>query len=65
MPTIHVTLLEGRTREIKRELIEGLTEVVERVAGTHREGITVILHEVRAEDYGRGGVPIADRRKPE
>ena len=62
MPTIHVTLLEGRSREVKRELIARLTDVVETVAGTPRDGITVILHEVTPEDYGRGGVTIADRR---
>lgn len=62
MPTVHVTLLEGRTREVKRALIVGLTDVVERVAGTPREGITVILHEVSMEDYGRGGTVMADRR---
>lgn len=62
MPTVHVTLLEGRTRELRRELIVRITDVVEEVAGTPRDGITVILHEVAAEDYGRGGVTIADRR---
>lgn len=61
MPTVQVSLLKGRSREVKRELISRITEVVHEVAKTPKEGIVVILHEVSSEDYGRGGQALADR----
>jgi len=55
VPLIHVELLEGRSPERKRELIEALTETVERVLGARRESIRVVLLEIPKVHWGIGG----------
>lgn len=62
MPSIQITMLKGRTIEQKRKLVERLTDVVVEEAKTPREGVVVSIIEVEREDYGRGGVLMADRK---
>jgi 4-oxalocrotonate tautomerase len=63
MPIIQVNLLEGRSAEIKRELIAEITQAVSRTLGNSPETIRVLLHEVPEENWGVAGVPIVDRKK--
>jgi 4-oxalocrotonate tautomerase len=60
MPELHVYMLPGRTAEQKRGLIEGLTGVMVDVGGAERERVVVLLHEVEAEHWGSGGVPMSE-----
>ena len=57
MPLIDVTLIEGRTPEKKRALIEALTKAAEESIGAPRPSIRVILREVPAAHWAVGGVP--------
>ena len=56
MPYIHVTLAFGRSRELKRELIVALTDMMERVLEVKRSDIHVLLWELAPENIGEGGV---------
>ena len=60
MPLIQVYMLKGRTSEQKRRLMEGMTEVMVEVLGSERERVGVVVHEMDAENWGRGGVPMSD-----
>jgi 4-oxalocrotonate tautomerase len=62
MPIIQVQLLEGRSKDLKRQLISEITEVVSKTLGNPPESIRVLLHEVPAENWGVGGAPIMDRK---
>jgi 4-oxalocrotonate tautomerase len=53
-------MLRGRTPEQKRTLIEELTHVMVDVAHADQEQVAVVLHEVEAENWGRGGVSMAE-----
>jgi 4-oxalocrotonate tautomerase family enzyme len=56
VPYIHVTLAFGRSRELKRELIVALTDMMERVLEVKRSDIHVLLWELAPENIGEGGV---------
>jgi len=55
MPVIDVTMLEGRTTEMKAALIRELTDVAQRVLGVPRETVRVLVRELPAENWGVGG----------
>lgn len=59
MPLIQVYMLKGRTSEQKRRLIEEMTNVMVDVVGSDAERVGVVVHEVDAENWGRGGVPLS------
>lgn len=62
MPTIQITMLKGRTIEQKRKIVERVTDVLAEEAKTPKDGVVVTIVEVEREDYGRGGVLMADRK---
>jgi 4-oxalocrotonate tautomerase len=58
MPIVHVHLLEGRSRELKQQLISEITAAVSRTLGNSPASIRVLLHEVPQENWGVAGLPI-------
>jgi 4-oxalocrotonate tautomerase len=62
MPTIQITMLKGRTIEQKRKIVERVTDALAEEAKTPKEGVVVTIVEVERQDYGRGGVLMADRK---
>jgi 4-oxalocrotonate tautomerase len=65
MPIIDVSLLAGRSAEVKRALIRELTDAAERVLGVQRASIRVLLREVPPEHWGAGGEAKAAPAKDE
>jgi 4-oxalocrotonate tautomerase len=63
MPLIQVHMLEGRTDQQKRQLMEGLTKVMVDVCGSSPERVTVLLHDMDAGDWARAGVSMADEQR--
>ncbi len=63
MPHVQITLLGGRTEEQKRRVAERVTQVLVEEADAKREAVSVAFLEVPAENYARGGILIADRRR--
>lgn len=55
MPVVTVNWLEGRSTAQKQELIAGITDVMHRIGGSPVDRITVVLQDVPAENWGRGG----------
>ncbi|MFZ5633536.1 MAG: 2-hydroxymuconate tautomerase [Bacillota bacterium] len=60
MPTIHVHIIEGRTREQKRQLVRGITDVVVKTCGANPERVVVYINEVKKEYAARAGVLRSD-----
>jgi 4-oxalocrotonate tautomerase len=56
VPLIHVEMLEGRSEEIKEQLIAELTDTTVSVLGVNRESIRVVLVDVPKSHWGIGGV---------
>ena len=63
MPMIQVTMLDGRTAEQKRKIVQRITDVLVEEAAARREAIVVVFHEVSKESYASGGILMADKGK--
>ncbi len=61
MPHVQITLLEGRTPEQKRKIVERVTETMVQEAGTSREAVSVAFVEVSTASFARGGVLALDK----
>lgn len=62
MPHIQITLLKGRSIEVKRKIASRVTDVIAEEAETAKEGISISFVEVDRESYARAGVLIADKK---
>ena len=63
MPHIQITMLEGRTPEQKRKVVERLTEVMVEEIGTKKESVTVAFVEVPPANFAAAGVLALDKQK--
>lgn len=54
MPVIHVELYEGRSKEVKQRIVAGITDVFVN-EGVPSEAVTVILTDIKKENYGSNG----------
>lgn len=56
MPFIHLEMLEGRTYEQKKALVEEMTTVVSKHTGAPKEAIHIILRDIpRGTGLAQGG----------
>lgn len=62
MPIIRVELLEGRSRDQKREFVEGVTDLFVRVCGGTPETVQVVFFDVSKDDWGANGALVSDRQ---
>ncbi|MBT3557687.1 MAG: 4-oxalocrotonate tautomerase [Rhodospirillales bacterium] len=61
MPSIHVEMLTGKTRDQKRALVKELTEGYVRAVGGKPDGIYIFINEFEKEDVGIGGMNAIDK----
>jgi 4-oxalocrotonate tautomerase len=54
MPIVHIELYPGRSKTMKEHLVRRIVDAVSEVAGTSREGVEVIFHEVAKDDWALG-----------
>ncbi|WP_028309262.1 2-hydroxymuconate tautomerase [Desulfitibacter alkalitolerans] len=55
MPIVRVDMLEGRTTEQKRVLVEKITEAVCTSVGVPPERVTVVIQDVPKTNLGSAG----------
>ncbi|MBS4761903.1 tautomerase family protein [Carnobacteriaceae bacterium zg-ZUI252] len=56
MPFVHLEMLEGRTFEQKKALVEELTAVISKHTGAPTEAIHIILRDIpRGDGLAQGG----------
>ena len=55
MPTYHVEMLEGRTLEQKKKLVEQITRVSVEVLGGSADAVDVLIVDVKRENWATGG----------
>ena len=63
MPHVQITLLEGRTPEQKRRVVERITQTLVAEIGTNRENISIAFLEVTPACFSLGGMLMLDRKK--
>ena len=61
MPSMHIKLFEGRSKEKKRELAEALTKETCRVLECSPEAVDIIFEDVKKENWATAGKLWSDR----
>jgi 4-oxalocrotonate tautomerase len=56
MPTYHIEMLEGRTLEQKKKLVEEITRVSVEVLGGSPNSVDILITDVKRENWATGGV---------
>ena len=64
MPIVRVEWLAGRSLDQRRAIVGRITDALQDVAGSRRESIKVILHDVPPENYGSAGGLLSEREAP-
>lgn len=62
MPTVIIEMIEGRTVDQKRALVDGVTKAVVQAVQCPVDAVTVIIHDDKRENYGHGGVLYLDKK---
>lgn len=60
MPIVQIHLIEGRTIDQKRKLVESVTKAICESVNTTPEHVKIILSDMAKHDYAIGGVLKAD-----
>ena len=55
MPTYHIEMIEGRTVEQKKKLVEEITRVSVEVLGGTPEMVDILITDVKRENCATGG----------
>ena len=55
MPTYHIEMIEGRTIEQKRKLVQEITRVTVEVLGGSPESVDILITDVKRENWATGG----------
>ena len=55
MPFAQIYILEGRTDEQKRAVIEKVTQALVDAMGAPKENVRVLIHDVPKENWGIAG----------
>jgi 4-oxalocrotonate tautomerase len=62
MPIVTINILEGRSKEQKKELIKNVSAAVSETIAAPPETIRVIINEMPYDNYGLAGLPIKEYR---
>jgi 4-oxalocrotonate tautomerase len=60
MPFAQIYMLEGRTPEQKKAVIEKVTQALMEAVGAPKEAVRVWIHEMPKENWGIAGVSAKD-----
>jgi 4-oxalocrotonate tautomerase len=55
MPSYHVEMMEGRTIDQKKKLVEAITRVSVEILGGVADSVDVIITDIRRENWATGG----------
>jgi len=61
MPIVQVELLEGRTLEQKRLLVEKVTQAIVESIGAPAENISIIIRDMEKTNYAKAGKLACDK----
>ena len=55
MPSYHIEMMEGRTIEQKKKLVEAITRVSVEILGGVADSVDVIITDIKRENWATGG----------
>jgi len=62
LPIVHIYLLEGRSEEKLKNLIENVTKATSESLEVDPDKIMVVLHELPPDKIARGGITLKEQR---
>ena len=63
MPLVEIHLLEGRTKEQKKALLEAVTRAIQESLGTPLETIRVWVQEIPKDEFMTAGILASEKEK--
>ena len=54
MPTYHIEMMEGRTVEQKKKLVDEITRVSVEILGGSPESVDILITDVKLENWATG-----------
>ena len=64
MPYVNIKITrEGATQNQKAKLIQGVTDLLVDILGKNPSSTFVVIDEVDLDDWGIGGLPVAELRR--
>ncbi len=57
MPMVKIEMFEGRSDEVKAEMIREISRVVAKTSGAPIEDVWIVLKDVPKKHWGLGGIP--------
>ena len=61
MPIVQLTLLEGRSEEMKNEAIQAVTDALVRTLGVRVEQVRIVIQEIPPQNFAIGGQTVKTR----
>jgi 4-oxalocrotonate tautomerase len=61
MPVVTIKMIEGRTDDQKRNLVEKVTAAISESVDAPKENITIIIEEMQKAHFAIGGVRKSDQ----
>ena len=62
MPLIQIHMAQGRTEEQKKNLMEGITDLTQKIIGAPKESIRVWINDFPDTDYMAAGETLKEKR---
>lgn len=60
MPLVNIKLLEGRTVEQKREMVEKVTQAVVESTGASSESVLIVIEDMPKHHFAKAGTLMSD-----
>ena len=55
MPIIHIEMWEGRTKEVKKQIVEGVTKTLCDATGCPPEKVIIVIDDIKKENWAENG----------
>ena len=55
MPTYHVEMLEGRSIEQKKQLVEAIPRIRVEILGGQSDSVDILISDIKRENWATGG----------
>ncbi|MDK2824448.1 MAG: 4-oxalocrotonate tautomerase [Clostridia bacterium] len=62
MPIVQIDMLEGRSLEQKRALVEKVTDAITESVNCPKEAVTIIIREMATQNLGKAGKLKVDQK---
>lgn len=56
MPLVHIELIEGRSPEQLKQLVQDVADAITKNTGAPKEHVHIVLNEMQKDHYAVGGV---------